>query len=53
MTFQELIAAETRDVGVSDLGRRLRQWSGRDGVDDGGDGSWSKSGKDIVLEIGR
>jgi len=30
----------------------LKAWSlGKDGVDDGGDGEWAKSGKDIVLEI--
>lgn len=32
----------------------LRAWSvGKDGADDGGDGEWTKAGKDIVVEIGR
>ena len=35
-------------------GNTLRIWSvGRDGVDDGGNGFWSESSKDIVLEVER
>jgi hypothetical protein len=35
-------------------GNTLKVWSvGRDRVDDGGSGTWEKSGKDIVLEIGK